>query len=197
MTLDSNPENSPEKMDDVVVKNPSGISFWKLIGEDFSTHRRDPLSQGFWAISVHRFGVAFKSVKFKPLRIFLAFIYKLVNRFVEWCTGITILHTTSVGRRVHIWHHSGIIINAKSIGNEVVIRQNTTFGERYSGSLLPVIENNVDIGCGAVILGGIVVGEHSSIGANSVVLHDVPPRVAVAGIPAQILKKVLPDPFKS
>lgn len=171
-----------------VVKNPGDISFWKLIAEDFVTHRRDPLSQGFWAISVHRFGTAVRGVRLRYVRAVLVLIYRVINRVVEWCTGITILHSTEVGRRVHIWHHSGIIINARSIGNEVVIRQNTTIGERYDGSALPVIENNVDIGCGAVILGNIVVGEYSSIGANSVVLHDVPSRAAVAGIPARILK---------
>ena len=91
------------------------------------------------------------------------------------------------GRRVRIWHHSGMILHARSIGNDVHIRHNTTFGvsSRTQNECLPVIEDGVDIGCNTAILGNVVVGKNSIIGAGSIVVHDIPPNTVVAGSPAR------------
>jgi serine O-acetyltransferase len=85
-----------------------------------------------------------------------------------------------------------MILHAHSIGDGVHIRQNTTFGiaRKDQEFQLPTIEDRVDIGCGAVILGAITVGHDSVIGANAVVLKDVPPHAVAVGVPAKVIKVV-------
>lgn len=170
--------------------NPKDISFFSLISEDLRVHRNDPISQGFVAIFVHRLANLIKGVRFSVVRKVLWVFYLIINRFVEYGTGITILHYTKVGRRVHIWHHSGIVLNGAEIGNDVIVRQNTTIGELVGVEGRPVIEDGVDIGCGAVMLGPIRIGKSSVIGANAVVLIDVPEGCVAAGVPAKILRRV-------
>ncbi len=168
--------------------NPADIGFVRLIAEDFRTHGKDPLSQGFWAIAVHRTANWGRGRRFKVSRLLMKIIHRILSRFVEWTCGITIMDSTRMGRRVRIWHHSGIVINAASIGNDVVIRQNTTLGNAKSGSTeLPIIEDGVEIGCGVAVLGPVRVGRGSMIGANAVVIRDVPPDSVAVGVPAKTL----------
>ena len=68
-------------------RNPSGIGFFELIAEDFRTHDRDLLEGGFWAVAVHRFGNWRMGIRSKMLRAPLSLVYKLLNRFVEFCFG--------------------------------------------------------------------------------------------------------------
>jgi len=74
-----------------------------------------------------------------------------------------------------------------SIGFNVRIFQNVTIGSRYFNGDYPVIQNNVDIGPGAIILGNVCIGNFAKIGANSVVLNDVPDHATAVGVPARIL----------
>jgi serine O-acetyltransferase len=174
--------------------NPPGIGLLALLREDLKTNGGSILDQGFWAISVHRFGNWRMGIRFKPLRAPLTVLYRFMYLFVEVAAGISLPYTVSLGRRVRIWHHSGIILNARSIGDDVHIRQNTTFGvisiERDGE--IPTIGNRVDIGCGACILGGVTVGDGCTIGANAVVTADIPPDCMAFGIPARIIRKPSP-----
>lgn len=169
-------------------QNPEGIGFWSLLAEDFVTHDRDLFQQGLWAVALHRFGNMRMSVRPKLLRLPFSLVYKFLFKCVECSCGISLPYNVPLGRRVHIWHHSGIILSARSIGDDVQIRQNTTMGvvRTKHNFELPVIEDRVDIGVGAVILGGITVGHDSAIGANAVVLCDVPPHCLAVGVPALI-----------
>jgi serine O-acetyltransferase len=171
--------------------NPPGIGLLALLREDLKTNGGTIFEQGFWAIAVHRFGNWRMGIRFKPLRAPLTIVYRLMYLFVEVTAGISLPYTIALGRRVRIWHHSGIILNARSIGDDVHIRQNTTFGvisiERARE--LPTIGNRVDIGCGACILGGVTVGDDCTIGANAVVTSDIPPNCMAFGIPARIIRK--------
>jgi serine O-acetyltransferase len=85
-----------------------------------------------------------------------------------------------------------MVLGARSIGDDVHIRQNTTFGipRRTELAAKPIIGDRVDIGCGAVLLGHIHVGADSVIGANSVVTRDVPAGSLVVGNPARVVKSV-------
>jgi serine O-acetyltransferase len=171
--------------------NPPGISLWALLREDLRTHDGDLFEQGFWAVSVHRFGNWRMGVRPKLLRAPLTLIYRFLFKWVEWTCGITLPYTVALGRRVRIWHHGGMILHARSIGDEVQIRQNTTFGVARAGYNLeiPTIGPRVDIGCGACILGHVVVGPDARIGANAVVLSDVPPRATAVGAPARVVRR--------
>lgn len=174
--------------------NPSEIGFWALLREDLRTHDGNLFEQGFWAVATHRFGNWRMGIRWKIVRAPFSWMYKCLYKWVEWTCGITLPYTTRLGRRVRIWHHSGMVLHARSIGNDVHIRHNTTFGvaRRDENLAIPVIEDNVDIGCGACVLGDVIVGRCSVIGANAVVLHDVPPFAVVVGAPARVVKQLDP-----
>lgn len=170
--------------------NPPGIKFLALLREDLRNHGGTVFEQGFWAVATHRFGnwrMGFP----KPIRAPMTILYRLMHLFVECAAGISLPYTIKLGRNVRIWHHSGIILHARSIGDGVQIRQNTTMGvvsvDRPHD--IPTIGNRVDIGCGACILGGITIGDDCKIGANAVVITDVPAGSTAVGIPARIIRR--------
>jgi serine O-acetyltransferase len=169
-------------------ENPEGMSLWELVREDFRTHNNDLLEQGFWAIAVHRFG-NWRMDRPKLVRAPCTALYVTGFKLVEVFAGITLSYGTKLGRRVRIWHHGGMVLGARYIGNDVHIRQNVTLGVAQTLRIedLPIIEDGVDIGCGAAILGRAHVGKGARIGANSVVLHDLPDDASVMGVPAKIV----------
>lgn len=173
--------------------NPPGISFLGLLREDLANHGGTIFEQGFWAVAVHRFG-NWRMDRPKLIRAPLTILYRLMYLFVECAAGISLPYTIRMGRRVRIWHHSGIILHARSIGDDVHIRQNTTMGianmDRHLD--LPVIGNRVDIGCGVCILGAVTVGDDCKIGANAVVLSDIPAGSTAVGMPARVVRRSSP-----
>jgi serine O-acetyltransferase len=176
-------------------RNPTNISFWALVVEDFRTHDSNFFEQGFWALFVHRFG-NWRMGQPKIIRAPSTMLYWILFKVVEWMAGISLWYPVELGRRVRIWHHSGIILSARIIGDDVQLRQNTTMGIRRIDQPweLPIIEAGVDIGAGSVIVGAIVVGHGARIGANAVVNKDVPPGALAIGNPARILPpKISPE----
>ena len=169
--------------------NPVGIGFWALVAEDFRTHGRDWGSQGFWALFWHRFGNWRMSVRRRVLRLPLSALYQLMFKCCQWFGGICLPYTVIVGRRVKLEHFGGMILVADKIGDDVILRQNTTFGisrlEDLSGR--PIIGNGVQVGAGAVVVGRIWVGDGAIVGANAVVTEDVPEGAVVGGVPARQL----------
>jgi serine O-acetyltransferase len=168
-------------------ENPRGISLLALLAEDFRTYNRDLLEPGFWAVAIHRFGNARMGVRFKLLRVPLTVAYRLLFTAMVWLWGINLPYNTKLGRRVRIWHHGGIWLGARSIGNDVHIRHNTTFGllGRNEPHGKPIIGNRVEVGVGACILGAVTVGDDCVIGPNSVVIRDLPSGSVVMGVPAR------------
>lgn len=170
--------------------NPTDLSLFCLWREDLRTHDGNLFEQGFWAVALHRFGNWRMGFRWKIVRAPLTLIYLCLFKWVEWTCGITLPYTTRLGRRVRIWHHSGMVLHARSIGNDVHIRHNTTFGvaRRDENWAIPTIESGVDLGCGVCVLGDVTVGQGSCIGANSVVLADIPPRSVAVGAPARVVR---------
>ncbi|MCK2199742.1 serine O-acetyltransferase [Corynebacterium callunae] len=95
-----------------------------------------------------------------------------------------------IGKGIRLLHEgNGVIIHPNvTIGDYVTIHHQVTIGEKVGDPNFPVIGNNVMIGAGAKILGGISIGDNAKIGANAVVTKDVPPSATAVGIPARILE---------
>ncbi|MGZ2260290.1 HAD-IIIC family phosphatase [Roseobacter sp. A03A-229] len=174
-------------------QNPEGIGFWALVAEDFATHERKLFEQGFWAIFVHRFG-NWRMGQPKMIRAPATLIYRVLFKLVEWICGISLWYTVKLGRRVRIWHHSGMSLGARAIGDDTHIRQNTTLGIARTGhnDELPIIGAGADIGAGACVAGAVYVGRNAKIGANALVITDVPDEATAMGNPAQILGAAAP-----
>lgn len=167
-------------------------SFFDLVAEDWRTHDRDWTKPGFKALLIYRFGIWRMTLRRTPLRGVLGYLQRYLFRRACWRYGIEIYESAKLGRRILFEHPSGIVIHGDSvIGDDVVIRQQVTLGIRRLDRLhdAPVIGNNVDIGAGAKILGRVVVGDGAAIGANAVVLEDVPPGALAVGVPARIVPR--------
>ena len=115
---------------------------------------------------------------------------RLISHISRWITGIEIHPGAKFGKRVFIDHGKGVVIGETSeIGNDVVIYQGVTLGGTSTKKVKrhPTLGNDIVVGCGAKILGNIRIGDHCQIGANSVVIKDVPAHSTVVGIPARIV----------
>lgn len=181
---------APPLPDGSVNQNPTGIGFWSLVAEDFETHGREWFNQGFWTLYWHRFGNWRMSIKSKLLRAPFTIIYRIMFKASEIFCGIKLSYPVIVGRRVKFEHFGGMIIGARSIGDDVIIRQNTTMGVLTKSDLnaKPIIGNRVDIGAGACLLGHTTVNDDAIIGANAVVTKDVPAGAIVGGVPAKLIR---------
>jgi serine O-acetyltransferase len=163
------------------------------IREDWHTYDRQVLRQGLWVMLVYRFGRWRYGIGPRWLRIPFSFIYKLLKLFSEILTGIELPCEVVLGRRFRIDHFGGIIISGDAVfGDDCVIRNGVTVGLRHTGMRgSPVMGNRVDIGAGAKILGPVHIGDDVAIGANAVVINDVPSNSIAVGIPARILPRKL------
>lgn len=168
-------------------QNPRGLGLLALLREDLRTHDGGWLEPGFVAVVVHRLGNARMDVRPRLLRAPLSLGYKAAFTLVNWQFGIDLPYTVKLGRRVRIWHHGGIVLGARAIGDDVHVRHGTTFGVRDRAHLdgKPIIGDRVDVGVGACVLGAVTVGDDCVIGPNSVVLHDLAPGAVVLGVPAR------------
>jgi serine O-acetyltransferase len=133
-----------------------------------------------------RFGNLRMAVRPKLARAPLTVIYRVMFKVTQMLCGVELPYSIPLGRRVRIEHFGGIIISARAIGDDVILRQNTTLGIASLDDLnaRPTIGNRVQIGVGAVIIGDITVGDDVVIGANAVVVSDVPPCHMAIGVPA-------------
>lgn len=120
------------------------------------------------------------------------FIARFISQFSRFITGIEIHPGAQIGKRVFFDHGMGIVVGETAIiGDDCVIFHGVTLGGVLSTKEKrhPTLERNVVVGAGAKILGNIVIGENSRIGANSVILKDIPKNSVAVGVPGKILKK--------
>jgi len=175
---------------------------WKTIKEDFLVvYQKDPAIRsklelffnypGIWAIFWYRIANKLYKNRFKTLARFIMGISQIL-------TNIDIHPGATIGRRVFIDHGIGVVIGETAIvEDDVTIYQGVTLGgvSLNKGKRHPTIEKNVVIGGGAKVLGNITIGEGSKVGANSVVVKDVPPYSTVVGIPAKIIHRKENEPL--
>ncbi len=167
---------------------------FKKIKEDIETvFDQDPAARNYFeviltysglhAIWAHRIAHAFFNRKF----FFLARSISQISRFF---TGVEIHPGAKIGRRFFIDHGMGVVIGETcEIGDNVTIFQGVTLGGtgKEKGKRHPTIKDNALVATGAKVLGSIVVGENSKVGAGSVVLKNVPPNSTVVGIPGKVV----------
>ena len=126
---------------------------------------------------------------YKKNRFFIARLISQLNRAL---TGIEIHPGATIGKGILIDHGMGVVIGETAeVGDRVTIYHGTTLGGtgKDTGKRHPTVGSNVIIGSGAKLLGPIVVGDTAKIGANAVVLKDVPEGATVVGIPGKIVIK--------
>jgi serine O-acetyltransferase len=163
--------------------------------EDLKAQREGLLALGFWALIVYRFGHARFIIRNKWLRAPWTIVYIVLEKLVEVFCGIVIGAQASIGRRFSIEHHGCIVIHGcVVIGDDCMIRHGVTIGNSGLDDPLgaPALGDRVQIGAGAKILGRVRVGNDVIIGANAVVVHDVPDNAVVGGVPARILRMRAP-----
>ncbi len=179
------------------------MGLFTKIKEDFvNVYKNDPAIHswiellfnypGVWAIAWYRVANALYTRNFKRTS-------RIIMGFTHLISGIDIHPAARIGRRVFIDHGNGVVIGETTIiEDDVLIYQGVTLGgvSLSHGKRHPTIRQGAVIGSGAKVLGNIVIGESAKIGANSVVVRDVPDCSTAIGIPAHVIEKGrCTDPF--
>lgn len=167
----------------------------KRFVEDIRTvQAKDPAAAGFWqvyfayngcrALRMHRRANWWHRHGCRGLA-------RLIAAHCTRITGVDIHPAAQIGRRCFIDHGVGVVIGETAvIGDDVVIYQGVTLGGtgKDTGKRHPTVQDRVMIAAGAKVLGPLVIGHDSKIGAGSVVLKDVPPHSTVVGVPGRVVK---------
>ena len=172
------------------------MSFFRSVRLDISAvNDRDPAARnfleilinypGFHAIFWHRIANILWTFRLK-------LIARLLSNILRTLTGIEIHPAAKIGEGFFIDHGMGVVIGETSeIGTNVTIYQGVTLGgvSANSGKRHPTIGDNVIVGAGSKILGPLIIGENTKIGANSVVIDDIPENSTVVGVPGKVVGK--------
>jgi serine O-acetyltransferase len=185
-------------MADLPVKRKAGakmiVKFFAMVQDDIrSVYERDPAARstleilltyaGLHAIWGHRIAHWMWKHNLKLLGRWFA-------QIMRFLTGIEIHPGATIGRRFFIDHGMGVVIGETAeVGENVTLYHGVTLGgtSLEKGKRHPTLEDNVVVGAGAKILGAITVGSGSRIGANAVVVKNVPPNSVVVGVPGQVV----------
>ena len=183
--------------------------FWTLIGlsavlvffrflwrdEIQAALDRDPAARSAWevlllypsvqAIGAYRISHFFHGIGFR-------FLARLISQTSRGLTGIEIHPGARIGRGLFIDHGMGVVIGETAIlGDNVTLFQGVTLGGtgKEKGKRHPTLGNNVVVGAGAKVLGSFKIGDNVQIGANAVVVREVPANSVVVGVPGRIVKQ--------
>jgi serine O-acetyltransferase len=161
--------------------------------------RRDPAARsvteivlcypGFHAVVLHRIAHRIYRARWYTLA-------RMVSQLSRTLTGIEIHPGARIGRRFFIDHGMGVVIGETAeIGDDVLLYQGVTLGGtgKDTGKRHPTLGNGVVIGTGAKVLGNIRIGDHSKVGAGSVVVRPVPDHSTVVGIPGRVVRDLDED----
>jgi serine O-acetyltransferase len=170
----------------------------KITKDYMSVFERDPAARGFWGY----FEVLFTYSGFHAILIYrlnhvlqkmgIPFIPRLISQIARFLTGIEIHPAAEIAEGFFIDHGMGVVIGETTIiGKNCSLFQGVTLGGtgKEKGKRHPTLKDNVVVGAGAKILGKIVIGNNVYVGANAVVLKDVPDNCTVVGIPGRIARR--------
>lgn len=177
------------------------MNAWRTIRSDYlAAKRNDPsisngargffevllCTPGFFAITAHR------GIHFMHSAMHIPVLPRLLSLFVRWWTGIEIHPAAKIGAGFFVDHGAGVVIGETAeVGENVTLFHGVTLGatgNEKSHKRHPTLGDNIFVGSGAKLLGPITVGSNSKIGANSVVLRDVPEGATVTGVRARVVK---------
>jgi len=182
---------------------PDAPHFLAVLREDLRAARdRDPAARslaevalgypGVHAIWVYR--LAHRMWRNPALRL----PARLLSQLARAATGIEIHPGARLGRRLFIDHGMGVVVGETAeVGDDVVLFHGSTLGGKsmHRGKRHPTLGDRVVVGAGAKVLGPVWVGDGAQIGANAVVIHDVPPEAIAVGVPAKIRLRPVQAPF--
>jgi serine O-acetyltransferase len=160
-----------------------------------AAQKRDPAAKSFFEVILLYPGVhalVYYRVAHALYKMHLFFLARFLSQSGRFFTGIEIHPGAKIGKRFFIDHGLGVVVGETTIiGNDVLLYQGVTLGGTgiMKGKRHPTVGNNVVIGTGAKVLGNIIIGDNSYIGANAVVIKDVPPNSTVVGVPGRITKQ--------
>jgi len=184
----------------VIILAAAFIIFWAAVAVIFKSEVKaifasDPAASnlpevlltysGLHALIFYRIAHALRAVG-------IPFFPRWISQLGKFFTGIEIHPGATIGRELFIDHGMGVVVGETAvIGDNVTLYQGVTLGGtgKERGKRHPTVGNNVVIGTGAKILGNITIGDNSYIGANAVVIKDVPPNSTVVGVPGRITKQ--------
>jgi serine O-acetyltransferase len=177
------------------LREKQKLTFMEKIKETIEVAReKDPAAKGAINILVNTPGIhaiMFHRVAHSLYNRKHFFTARLISQISRFLTGIEIHPGAQIGRRFFIDHGMGVVIGETAeIGDDVMLFHQVTLGGtgKDKGKRHPTVENNVIISAGVKVLGPIVIGENSKIGANAVVLHDIPKNATAVGIPAKVVR---------
>ena len=176
--------------------------FLRLLREDLdAARRRDPAARTLTEVAlgypgvhaVWAYRVAHRMWREPGLRL----PARLLSQLVRSLTGIEIHPGAQLGRRLFIDHGAGVVVGETSVvGDDVVLFHGATLGGKAlrRGKRHPTLGDAVTVGAGAKILGPVHIGDGAQIGANAVVVKDVPAHALAVGVPAVVKERRTPSP---
>lgn len=178
----------------------AALIFWGVIAILFRkeikvTFERDPAATNYLEVLLTYSGlhaIIFYRASHALRKIGIPFFPRWLSQVGRFFTGIEIHPGAQIGEGFFIDHGMGVVIGETTvIGDNVLLYQGVTLGGtgKERGKRHPTIGNNVVVGTGAKILGNIMIGDNSYIGANAVVIKDVPANSTVVGVPGRITKQ--------
>lgn len=135
-----------------------------------------------------RFGAWVIGLSSALLRGVLTPVYVLGETVMSSLSGVHVNPRTPIGRGFVIHNFSTVFIDAQQIGENFTVNQGASVGPDWRGGK-PVVGNNVFVGAGAKVLGGVTVGDNVVIAANALVERSVPDNCTVAGVPARVISR--------
>lgn len=168
---------------------------YEIRDDVLAVSERDPAAPPKWQILLTNQGVhailIYRVAHMMQLNR-LKFLARIVSQISRFFTGIEIHPSAIIGRKLLIDHGMGVVIGETAeIGDDCTLYQGVTLGGvgNARGKRHPTLRNGVFVGAGAKILGNIEIGNSAKIGANAVVLCDVPSGATAVGVPARVINK--------
>jgi serine O-acetyltransferase len=172
----------------------------KNLKSDLSRYITDPkdirnifllFEQGIWAVALYRLNHVLIQIRIPLIGFLCRAVAFFIFKFTEILTGISLPPATKIGRGLYIGHFGYCIVHQDAVlGENCSLGPGNVIGTRGVGKEgVPRLGDNVYLGTGAKILGNVTIGNNVRVGANAVVLDDVPNNCTVVGIPGKIVGK--------